>query len=58
MHGKGLMIWPDHSRYEGEFKGGKIEGKGKKEFANDNRYIGDWQNDNMHGSGVWYNMKD
>ena len=52
------MIWPDHSRYEGEFKGGKIEGKGKKEFANDNRYIGDWQNDNMHGSGVWYNMKD
>ena len=58
MDGKGVMVWPDQSKYEGEFKNGKIEGKGKKEFSNGNRFIGDWKNDVMHGSGVWYNIKD
>jgi hypothetical protein len=45
MEGKGVLIWPDESRYEGDFKGGKMEGKGTKHFANGNRYIGDWKND-------------
>ena len=45
MDGKGVMIWPDESRYDGDFKLGKIEGKGKKEFANGNRYVGEWKND-------------
>ena len=58
MDGKGVMVWPDQSKYEGEFKQGKIEGKGKKDFSNGNRFIGDWKNDVMHGSGVWYNIKD
>lgn len=58
MDGKGLMIWPDESRYDGDFKMGKIEGKGKKEFANGNRYVGDWKNDAQHGSGVLYSIKE
>ena len=58
MEGHGLMIWPDQSKFEGDFKLGKIEGKGTKFFANGNRYIGMWVNDQMHGSGVWYNIKD
>ena len=45
MDGKGLMVWPDQSRYEGDFKMGKIEGHGNKEFANGNRYVGMWKND-------------
>ena len=52
------MSWPDQSRYEGDFKEGRIEGKGTKQFANGNRYVGEWKNDNMHGSGVFYSMKD
>ena len=40
MEGKGIMIWPDQSRYEGEFKNGKIDGKGTKYYANGNKYIG------------------
>ena len=45
MEGKGIMIWPDESRYEGEFKQGKLHGKGTKHFANGNRYIRQWKND-------------
>lgn len=40
MEGKGVMTWPDQSKYEGEFKNGKIEGKGTKTFSNGDRYIG------------------
>jgi hypothetical protein len=40
MDGKGVMIWPDQSRFEGDFKNGKMEGKGTKLFANGNKYIG------------------
>tara|TARA_B110000285_G_C15079610_1_gene592740 strand:- start:281 stop:451 length:171 start_codon:yes stop_codon:yes gene_type:complete len=52
------MVWPDESRYTGDFKLGKIEGKGTKEFANGNRYVGDWKNDQQNGSGVWYSIKE
>lgn len=40
MEGKGVMTWPDQSKYDGEFKSGKIDGKGTKTFANGNKYIG------------------
>ena len=40
MEGKGVMTWPDQSRFEGDFKLGKIDGEGTKFFANGNRYIG------------------
>jgi len=45
MEGKGIMIWTDGSRYEGDFKFGKIEGQGTKVFSNGNTYIGWWKND-------------
>jgi len=45
MDGKGVIIWPDESRYEGDFAAGKMQGKGTKHFANGNRYIGDWKAD-------------
>ena len=58
MEGKGVMTWPDQSRFEGDFKLGKIDGEGTKFFSNGNRYIGQWKNDVMHGHGVWFNIKD
>ena len=45
MDGKGTMVWPDESRYEGDFKQGKRFGKGTQHFANGNYYIGQWKND-------------
>jgi hypothetical protein len=45
MEGKGIMIWTDGSRYEGDFKSGKIEGQGTKVFSNGNTYIGWWKSD-------------
>ena len=58
MEGKGIMIWPDGSRYEGDFKSGKIEGQGTKVFSNGNTYIGWWKNDLQHGSEVYLSVKD
>jgi hypothetical protein len=58
MEGKGIMIWADGSRYEGDFKSGKIEGQGTKVFSNGNTYIGWWKNDLQHGSGVYLSVKD
>ena len=52
------MIWPDQARYEGEFKNGKMEGKGTKVFASGNMYIGQWKNDLQHGTGVFFSVKD
>ena len=30
MHGKGVMVWPDGTRFEGDYIEGKINGKGTK----------------------------
>lgn len=52
------MTWPDQSRYEGEFKNGKMEGRGTKVWASGNKFVGNWKNDVQHGTGVFYNFKD
>jgi len=49
MHGRGTMIWEDESKYQGEFKEGKIEGFGSRKFANGDSYTGEWENDLFHG---------
>ena len=42
MEGKGIEIWADGKRYEGDFKGGKKDGQGTFEWPNGNKYIGSW----------------
>jgi len=32
MDGKGVMTWPDGSKYEGEFRSGKMDGDGTKVY--------------------------
>jgi len=39
------------SRYEGEYKNGKKEGKGIYYFENGAKYIGDYKNDLRNGKG-------
>lgn len=58
MEGRGIMTWPDGSKYEGEFKMGKMDGEGTKFMANGNKYIGQFKNDLMHGHGVFFNIKE
>lgn len=55
--GYGVMLWPDNTRYEGEFLNGKMEGKGIKTWPNGNRYEGMWKNDMQHGPGIFYSAK-
>lgn len=45
MDGKGVMNWPNGERFEGDFKMGKISGKGTKYYNNGNKYTGEWAND-------------
>ena len=58
MSGNGVMIWPDQSRYEGEFKNGMMNGQGIKQYAGGNRYVGQFKDDQMQGTGIWYDVKD
>ena len=54
MHGAGVMVWPDMTRYEGEFKNGLMEGHGIKQFAKGDRFVGTFKEDLYNGLGVWY----
>lgn len=36
----GIEIWPDNSRYEGEYSNGKKNGKGILEFGDGSKYEG------------------
>ncbi len=38
----GCEVWPDGSKYEGDFKKGKKEGKGKFIWADGSRYEGEF----------------
>ena len=52
------MIWPDQSRYEGEFHEGRMEGRGIRYYANGNIHEGEFVNNKPHGSGTFFNAKE
>lgn len=41
----------DWTKYEGEFRAGKIEGHGKMLFKDGTIYVGAFRNDKQHGKG-------
>jgi hypothetical protein len=51
--GKGGMIWPDGSLYEGWCIRDKANGKGRKIDADGNVYDGFWKDDKSHGYGIY-----
>ena len=51
--GKGTLIWPDGSRYEGEFYNGHLQGEGTFTWPDGSSYKGEWQNDLPQGQGVF-----
>ncbi|CAF1469676.1 unnamed protein product, partial [Adineta ricciae] len=44
--------YSDNSRYRGHFKGGKRHGTGTYEYANGEKYQGEWINDQTNGKGI------
>ena len=54
-HGRGI-IFDQYNNiiYEGEFKKGEKEGKGRYNFKYGEYYIGDWLKGNKHGKGIIY----
>lgn len=52
-NGFGTMVFTSKSRYTGEFKQGKMHGKGIFYYSNQGKYIGEWQSGIRQGEGKW-----
>lgn len=50
------MTYADGSKYEGEFKEGKKAGQGSRFFPSGDRYVGSFENNVMHGTGIYFSM--
>jgi len=53
INGKGTFLYPNGSRYEGEFKEGSFHGEGIYYFFNGSQYQGTWKEGKMSGQGTW-----
>ncbi len=51
--GLGIQLWPDGSKYEGQWKQGKSNGYGRMTHANGDIYEGNWVNDKANGHGIF-----
>ncbi|MEP7196459.1 MAG: caspase family protein [Saprospiraceae bacterium] len=49
--GFGTMVYPNNSKYTGEFVDGWMNGRGIYYYANGNKYIGNWLKNQKHGDG-------
>jgi hypothetical protein len=52
--GKGVYVYSDYTRYEGEFMKGKAEGYGICYYSDGDIYDGTWKNHQFHGKGTLY----
>ncbi len=52
INGKGIYIYKDGTKYEGEFVERQAHGKGVCKYTNGDFYIGEWQNHTFHGKGT------
>jgi hypothetical protein len=49
-----VVNFPGGDRYEGEFRGGLLNGKGTYYYRNGDKYEGEFRNDMKEGFGVYY----
>ena len=47
--GLGIQLYPDGAKYEGMFRDGLFQGRGKMSQANGDVYLGYWNNDKATG---------
>jgi hypothetical protein len=50
--GRGVYLWKDSGRYEGDFLAGKIHGQGKRVYHSGNVYIGSFVDGKKKGNGI------
>lgn len=53
VDGRGIMVFTNGDRYDGEFEAGQRNGCGTFTFANGRQYMGQFQADRFHGVGIW-----
>ena len=54
---EGVEVWPDGSRYEGDFHQGKKHGKGKFIWADGSSFNGQFIDNNIEGIGYKLKIK-
>ena len=52
-HGRGIQLWPDGSKYSGQWKNNNASGKGKLLHSNGDIYEGEWDNNKPNGFGEY-----
>ena len=52
LEGKGIMIYKNGDKYDGDWVNGKREGKGIMTYSNGGKYDGEWKNDKRMGEGI------
>ena len=54
--GIGMQVWPDGSLYQGQWRDGKANGKGRLIHSDGDIYQGEWKDDKAHGIGVYRHL--
>jgi hypothetical protein len=57
MEGKGVFLWPDGRKYEGEYKNDKKHGIGTFYWPDGRVYKGEWADGKQHGKGEYKSKK-
>jgi hypothetical protein len=53
MHGRGVFVWPDRSKYDGEYVNNLKHGRGKMTWPCGKFYDGMWVNNLKNGTGIF-----
>jgi len=53
-NGEGVFAYSDGSKYEGQFRAGKLDGQGSWFFPDGKKYVGSFKNNLPHGKGTVY----
>ena len=54
IEGMGTMVYPDGSKYVGQYQFGLQNGEGTLYYASGDKYTGEWQNTYKHGRGTTF----
>lgn len=53
-NGEGSFAYADGTKYDGQFKKGKLHGFGTRVFSNGDKHVGSYNNNHPHGAGTMF----